>query len=610
MSRIKEADRELQRRLVRNEIIRRGEDEDAYLTYVEAIFVHHYKKAFRRTWWDPLMAKALMDVFWGVRDMLLVELPPRHGKTERGVRQFASYAQGIDPTIKFQYSTYGASLSSVTSSETKEIMESAIYREIFPEVEFSNKLNLKEHWLLKRGGGFLGSSIGGANTGMGADIAIPDDLLKAVDADSEAKRNEAWNFFKSSVLTRLEGRKAVIMIMQRLHKDDPIGRAEKEMKLIQDGGDWEKISLPVINDYDSFMGFYDWIERKSDDHRKWIDDETLESIKEHAKRYSEKDAEEFDLKFPKAKVNERIKYTIKREKVHFYKKAREVYLSFTDLPTDIVRYRDLEVERPPLTPLDEEEFGLDEIVKKRRTMGKSEFKKQMMQDVEQSEAGYFKKEHCREITDLEMPEQYRYIIVDPAESEESAADDRGVGVYGKSTDESEVVTTVLLDGRRGKWDVYGTSAKIIEMMVKFPDAKVLIEGAGGGISLGKVLAKEMLAYNAKAQAANKPQISNGVTVFKPDNQTSKNNRIKLISSPMEHGYFFTYVGCDGDFKQQFNKELKAFNPERKNNTDNCIDTAGLSYSRSECTPKKHVPRKPEPIRRRKKHGRGGKWNGI
>ena len=47
----READRELQRRNVRNEIIRRGEDGEAFLLYVETIFEFHYKKQYVRTWW-------------------------------------------------------------------------------------------------------------------------------------------------------------------------------------------------------------------------------------------------------------------------------------------------------------------------------------------------------------------------------------------------------------------------------------------------------------------------------------------------------------------------------------------------------------------------------
>lgn len=605
-----EASRELERRNARNVLIRRGEDGEALLLYIETLFKYHHKKKFRRAWWYPLLAQALMDIYWGVTDRLIIEEPPRHGKTELAVRSFASYAQGLDSTIKFQYSTYGADLSKIVSSETKEYMESAIYQELFPEVRFSTMVNTKEHWVLAGNGGFQGTSVAGAATGLGSEIFILDDLHKATEAHSKAKREEVWKFYNSSVLTRLEGRKSIIAIMQRLHEKDFVGLVMKQDGLAKDGGDWERLTLPVINDFESFEAFYIWIERKGEDERKWIDAETLAEIEASSTLMTAKEVEAFTLKHPKDKKNNILKYKKKRAKVNFYAAAREAYLKLHDLPSTVVRYRDMEVVRPPLTPLDEEEYGLDFVVKQRGSMEVAEFKKQYMQDPEEKEAGHFKKEHYREITDLEMPEQYRYIIVDPAESEESAADDRSIGVYGKSTDISEQVTTVLMDGRRGLWDVYGTSEKIIEMMVKFPDATVLIEGAGGGISLGKVLAKQVLIYNAKAQAMGKPQIQNRVIVFKPDNQTSKNSRIKLMGAPMEHGYFFTYVGCDSDFKAKFESERLAFNPEKKSNVDNCIDTGALSYSRSECRPKKNLPPKPVEVSRRRRGSKSKTWRGV
>jgi len=236
-----------------------------------------------------------------------------------------------------------------------------------------------------------------------------------------------------------------------------------------------------------------------------------------------------------------------------------------------------------------------------------EFKRQYLQDAAVSEAGYFLEENYREVVDLEIPEQNVYILVDPAESEESSADDRGIVAVGKSVDASQIVKTVVMDGRRGLWDVYGTCEQIIYLMLKFPDAPVYIEGAGGGITLIKVLKKEILVYNAKAQMEGKEQIHNGVFSFKPDNQTSKNQGIKLMANPMEQGYLLFYKFMDADFKAQLKKELLAFNPERKGNTDNCIDPLSKSFILSDCHPKINLPPKPKAVRRHGKKYNQNTW---
>lgn len=525
-SKQKEASKELQRRKARNVLIRRGGAE-GFLLYVETIFKYHYEKKFNVTWWDPMLAQALMDIFNGETLRLIVEEPPRHGKTERVVRMFASYCQGLDGHIKFQYGTYSGILSILTAVDTKEIMESEIYREIFPRVAFSPKLNLKDHWKLTTGVEFLATSVGGSNTGIGAEIFLGDDLLKAADADSKARRDEAYNFYESSVLTRLEGRKAIILIMQRLHEDDPVGRVIAKGGLAEDGGLWHVISLPVINE------------------------------------------------------------------------KEEVY-----------RYRDMTVVRPAMTPLDESIMNIEEIAQRKLEMSSVEFKRQYMQDAEVSEAGYFIEENYREIVELEIPEQNLFILVDPAESEEKSADDRGLVVVGKSADATQITKTVVMDGRRGKWDVYGTCEQIISLMLKFPAAPVYIEGAGGGISLVKVLRREIMVYNAEAQRENKAQLHNGVFSFKPDNQTSKNQGIKLMANPMEQGYLVFYKFMDSDFKAQLKKELLAFNPERKGNTDNCIDPLSKSFILSECVPKLNLPPKQKRVKRHSKRGNTTTWKGI
>ncbi|CAA6806604.1 MAG: Unknown protein [uncultured Sulfurovum sp.] len=582
-------------RAIRNEKIYRG-DAESFLLYVETIFKFKYKKKFRRTWWDELLAQALMDLLFGVNDRLLLEMPPRHGKTERGVRMLASYAQGIDEQIKIQYGTYGDTLSKLTSTETKEIMESSIFKEIFPTLDFSRKLNLNTHWLLKAGGGFLGTSVSGGATGMGAEIGIFDDLLKAIEGDSKAKRDEAYKYYVTSGLTRLEGRKAVLMIMQRLHPDDPAGRVIEKQGLVKDGGLWQKISLPAIN---NFKEFYDWIKGRHKLEKDNCTNEEKTLFEQIARTLTIVDTETYKQNNPNLKNHEYKKYEIKRNKVYYYQLAREAYLKLKMIEPTVIHYNEMKVIRPPLTPLDEEEYGLDYLVQQRTELGEIDFNKQYLQEVNIDRAGYFLEENITYVTDIELPDQYLYIIIDPAESEKKTSDDRAIGVYGKSVDESEVVRTILMDGRRGKWGTYDLVAEIINMMMKYPTARVFLEGAGGGITIKNVLNNQILIMNAKLQKEAKDQITASITVFPPDNTfQAKNKRIKLLTKPLESHTFQIYKFMDTDFKQQFiYGELLKFNPEKTTNTDNCIDTAGLSYSLPDVYPKRFLEKKEKTIRR-------------
>ncbi len=588
--------REIEKRKARNIIIRRG-DYDGMRVYVQTIFKHHYRKKYREAWWHALIFHALMDIYNGRNDRLVIEEPPRQGKTEFCVRMFASYIQGIDPTKKIQYSTYGASLSIVVSGETKDIMESNIYREIF-DISFNNKLNLKEHWRLSPGdGGFLGTSVGGSIIGLGANISIGDDLIKAVEAHSKTVRDAAYNYYSSSMLSRLEGIKAVVLIMQRLHPDDIVGRVLRDDKLKADGGMWELISLPLINSFEQFHNFYMWVKRANSDlHVYHADDEMCDECIT--------DAEIKEIRESLSCELEQKEY-----KRLFYIKAREIYLRTHTLESDFIRYRDIEVERPPLTPLDELEYGLDFAISQMRSMSLSDFKKQYFQDAEIEEAGHFSKDDFTYITDIEIPDQYEYIIVDNAESEEASADDRGVVVVGKSMGKNKVVKTVVMNGAFGKWNVYGTCGQIINMMIKFPDAPVLIEGAGGGITLNTVLKTQVMIYNEEAKSQGKKVLSNQIVSFKPDNQTSKNSVINIMTAPLEQHELVFFKYMDQKFKEQLEKEFKKYNPEKKNNTDNCIDPISKSFVLQRCvakSPKKEEIRVP----RGRKKSIKRTWKGI
>lgn len=552
----KQAIKELEKRTAQAVLIRRG-GYVGFLQYTKAIFKYHYKKELNISWWDELLAKLLMSIYEGKLKRLIIEMPPRHGKTEKTVRLFSSYIQGLDATKKFQYATYGATLSIDISAETKEIIESQIFRDLFPMVDFSNKLNLKSHWKLTSGGGFLGTSVGGATTGMGADIIIGDDLLKATEAHSKAFRDSAWGFYSSSMLTRLEGIKGVILIMQRLHDDDVVGRAIKEQKLIEDGGVWTRFKMPIVHNYQQFEQFY---------------------------------------KFYKSK-NQKYNNTMKDEFIKLY-----------GIKDEVIKVGDFEVVRPAMSTLNEKEYGLDFVIDMQEQMSDSDFKMQYFQDTEAKEAGYFKEEDFTYVVDSELGEMYKYILVDNAESLEATADDRGIVVVGKSENIHHEVTTIVLDGANGKWSVYETCEQIIRLMIEYPNTPVFIEGAGGGITLTTVLKKEIMIHNTKAQIENKPLVLGSVSSYKPDNRVSKNSVIMLMATHLEHKRLLFYKFMDSGFLAQIKKEFLAFNPEKKHNTDNCIDPLSKSFVLSSITPKPY--HKEKIIKRRRRDAKTKSWRGV
>ncbi len=513
---------------VRNRLIK-SLTADGFLIYVETIYQYYYKAPFVRAWWHELVAEMLIDILKGELTRLLWNMPPRTRKTDIGVRMFVSYSIGMSAesdkvknALKFIYGTYGQTLSSKTSIETKNILESDIYKEIFPSVKLSLSQDLKDDWSLETNQSFFATSVAGSGTGVGADVYIADDLIKAVEADSKLVRDNAYGFYTSSALTRLQGLQAVVLIMQRVHEDDPAGRILKKAKEEGTLEEWIVFSLSAINE------------------------------------------------------------------------KEEIY-----------EYKHLKVTRPPNTSIDDALFSLKDLTTKKREMSKSDWERQYMQNPQPSETGFFNKSDRLYIAPHEIKRGYQYVIIDPAESESSDADHRAIGVIEKSTDISEIVTTTIVDGRVGRWDIYSFCENIIDVGVNYPDAMFLIEKAGGGITLSKILPKEILIYNAKAQSEGRNQFINSIKYFSPDNKISKNAIINLMQFPFEAHYIYINKFGNHKFMEQLEKELDRYSPERDNKEDNCIDVVSKSFFLKECVAKKELPPKPKP--HRKSYSQKTKW---
>jgi len=119
------------------------------------------------------------------------------------------------------------------------IATSDAYRRIFPSVQFTKKSETELE--TSAGGGRLATSIGGTLTGRGGDIIIIDDPLKAEEAQSEDARRNVINWYKRTLLSRLNDKRrgVIILVMQRLHEEDLSGY------LLEQGG-WHHLDLPAI----------------------------------------------------------------------------------------------------------------------------------------------------------------------------------------------------------------------------------------------------------------------------------------------------------------------------------------------------------------------------
>lgn len=157
--------------------------------------------------------------------ILILMMPPRHGKSQLASINFPAYFLGRCPDRQIITTSYGAELAISFGSKTRDLVGSLEYSLIFPEVSLKEDEQSKAKWRTTQGGSYLSTGIGGSITGYGANILIIDDPLKnREDAESKIIRDKQWDWFQSVAYTRLEPNGRIVLILTRWHLDDLAGR--------------------------------------------------------------------------------------------------------------------------------------------------------------------------------------------------------------------------------------------------------------------------------------------------------------------------------------------------------------------------------------------------
>lgn len=190
------------------------------------------------------IAEALMAVERGEIKRLIIQAPPRHGKSMLTSEYFPSWYLGRNPTKYLITATYGQELADDFGRKVRNQLRSDEHRAAFPECKLSDDSQSASRFGTEQGGSYFALGVGGSATGRGADIFICDDPLKGrEEADSETYRRRLKDWYASVAYTRLMPGGAVIIMNTRWHEDDLTGWVTAEHQ----HEDWTIIDLPAID---------------------------------------------------------------------------------------------------------------------------------------------------------------------------------------------------------------------------------------------------------------------------------------------------------------------------------------------------------------------------
>lgn len=189
-------------------------------------------------WWQLEIAEKLQNFYddfeAGKRPKLVIEAPPQHGKSVQ-IIDFIAWMAGKNPDARTIYTSFSDRLGIRANLRLQRLYDGQVYSEVFPKttINKSNSVTVSGQFLRNREileyvgqeGFFRNTTVRGSITGESLDLGVIDDPIRGrADANSEAIREAAWNWFTDDFFTRFSENAGLLAILTRWHIDDPIGR--------------------------------------------------------------------------------------------------------------------------------------------------------------------------------------------------------------------------------------------------------------------------------------------------------------------------------------------------------------------------------------------------
>lgn len=198
-----------------------------------------------------LMANKFDAIVEGKLKRLVINMAPRHTKSEFGSFLLPSYFLGHFPTKKVIQTSNTADLASGFGRKVRNLIQhNKVFKELFPGITLSRDSTAAAHWHTNKEGEYFAIGVNGKVTGKGADLLIIDDPHSEQEAKQAESRPEifddVYDWYTSGPRQRLQPGAAIVIIMTRWSKRDLTGRLLD--KMAKGGEVFEVITLPAILD--------------------------------------------------------------------------------------------------------------------------------------------------------------------------------------------------------------------------------------------------------------------------------------------------------------------------------------------------------------------------
>jgi predicted phage terminase large subunit-like protein len=215
-----------------------------FLEFVKAMwpgFIHGRHHA--------VMAKKFEEIASGKLKRLIVNMPPRHTKSEFASYLLPAWFLGKYPNKKVIQCSNTAELAVGFGRKVRNLVDGETYSKIFPNVSLRHDSKAAGRWATNAGGDYFAIGVGGTVTGKGADLLIIDDPHSeqeaALAANDPSIYDKVYEWFTSGPRQRLQPGGSIIVVMTRWGKRDLTGQVLKA-EMQRGGEEWDIIEFPAI----------------------------------------------------------------------------------------------------------------------------------------------------------------------------------------------------------------------------------------------------------------------------------------------------------------------------------------------------------------------------
>ena len=229
----------LKLRLAKLERIEKAQNN--FLDFVKAVWPEFIAGKHHKT-----IADKFERIAKGELKRLIINMPPRHTKSEFGSYLFPAWMMGRRPTMKIIQATHTTELAVNFGRKVKNLLDRDDYREIFPDAKLSADSKASGRWDTGRGGMYYAVGVGSNLAGRGGDLVIVDDPHSEQTAMTTTGFEDAWEWYTSGPRQRLQPGAAVIVIMTRWSEKDLTGQLLKAQGRDAGADQWEVVELPAL----------------------------------------------------------------------------------------------------------------------------------------------------------------------------------------------------------------------------------------------------------------------------------------------------------------------------------------------------------------------------